>query len=243
MARPRAAPLAITLLAASGIARADALPAPAGGPAPVAAPTGAPAAPGVSPMTGRPGEPPPPPPAGALPYPYPAWPPGAPPMPMYYGWPPPAAEPPTRWYGWQTLVTDAGWVVGLPAAFATREGNPNDTLLGLSILDYFLGAPIVHWAHGSVGKGFGSLGMRAAPLVLGILAATRASGGGSEYSNDLKLGATIILIGVPAAVIIDAGVLAYEDVKPGQSARATPTLVPRVSIARERTTLGIGGTF
>ncbi len=68
-------------------------------------------------------------------------------------------EPPktkTSWYGWQTLIADGGT---LAATYVT--GSPIVFLGG-----YALGAPIVHWAHGNVAAGFGSLGVRVvAPIV------------------------------------------------------------------------------
>ncbi|MDB4942226.1 MAG: hypothetical protein JWP97_1760 [Labilithrix sp.] len=118
----------------------------------------------------------------------------------------------TRWYGWQTLVVDgATLLIGGAAA-----GGSDQLGAGIIVGGYFLGGPIVHWAHGNVGMGFADLGIRiGAPLVLGV-GGYYASGGGSHNGGD-DLGPALVgvlgtVIGVASAIAIDAAVLAREPV-------------------------------
>jgi len=81
-----------------------------------------------------------------------------------------------HWYGWQTLLVDLGSVLTIP-------------LGGVGLAGYALGAPIVHLAHGQVGRGVGSLGLRLALPLVGGAVGCRVSGsdqhdigGGSDAS-------------------------------------------------------------
>src|SRR5690606_31567395 len=73
----------------------------------------------------------------------------------------------TEWYGWQTLAVDAaGLALGLGYAAKkpeTKSGEPlhpaTATFVPLYTIGLF-GGPIVHFAHGRVGIGFLSLGIR-----------------------------------------------------------------------------------
>jgi hypothetical protein len=120
-----------------------------------------------------------------------------------------------RWYGWQTLLADGLSVVTTPI------------LVGIG--GYFLATPIIHGAHGSAGKAFGSVAMRVAfPLTLALLGSRIGQG---RNTNAAGAGAGAIL-GVATAIIIDASVLAYEPVageKPVVTGPSTgATLVPRL---------------
>ena len=135
--------------------------------------------------------------------------------------PPPSSEegaPRRSWYGWETLLVDGAWVLGGIVVLSSR--NPSGALVTPLVADYFLGPPIVHAVHGHADKAFGSLGLRlAGPL---LLVAGVGSLWGSGYSSRQSgLGAGLMVIGVlgiPAAVVIDAAVLAREDVTPEESA-------------------------
>lgn len=117
-----------------------------------------------------------------------------------------SAEP--HWYGWQTLVADGAGVtmalgLGIPALTAEQTG-----LLFVAPVGVALGPPIVHWAHGQLGAGFLSLGMRAASA--GIPAVIAAAGQGSgEFDAAFPAILTGVVLYV-VTVIVDAAVLAYE---------------------------------
>lgn len=152
-------------------------------------------------------------------------------------------RPRDAWYGYQTLAID------LPAASLTAIGAFSQHAAGGAIAvaglsTYALGGPIVHWAHGHVGRGFGSLAMRIAiPLaaattgmVIGFAAhedpepATRngdlssAFGWVDEYRAGLY--GLIIggVVGTAGASVIDSLALARE--------HSAPTTQPKDDAAR-----------
>lgn len=164
---------------------------------------------------------------------------------------------PGKWYGWQTLILtglSTFTLVLSPAA----DGKATVVTLPLGVSGLLLGPPIVHWAHGYLGKGFGSLG-----LVLGgsvgayfMTATTVCVSGGcrGEFGGLIAfliagpIGAGITAL---ATNIVDAAVLAREE---GSSQPYRPTqptsdpvpkwsLVPKIDITRERTTIGLAGYF
>jgi hypothetical protein len=142
----------------------------------------------------------------------------------------------SSWYGWQTLLVDGG-VLG--ATLATKN---HYVFLG----GYTLGAPIVHWAHGNVWRGFASLGLRvAAPLAASLLAAELDRPdvpSGHEAENAIAWG---VLGGSVVATILDAALLArtVEDA-PARAPRATAWRVePRVSASPRGAFAGLGGRF
>jgi hypothetical protein len=74
--------------------------------------------------------------------------------------------PAKRWYGWQTMAVD-GLALGLTVTGLTSE-LPALTSVGLGT--YALGPPVVHAAHGKVGTGLASFGIRVlAPVGGGAL--------------------------------------------------------------------------
>jgi hypothetical protein len=101
-----------------------------------------------------------------------------------------APGPTGSWYGVQILVIDA-IAYGLGAIFAAkkpREGHDRPHPgLALWVADYaigVIGAPIVHFAHGNIGFGFASLGMRLllSPIgaVIGLIGACSAAAGSKD---------------------------------------------------------------
>ncbi len=110
-----------------------------------------------------------------------------------------------RWYGYQAMLTDAaavGLMVGAIAAleplFSGAKNNTTEVLATASLGVFVVGAPTIHAAHGHWGKAGLSLGIRAAPVVLGSLlghAGEWISGGG-----------------MIAAMIIDYAFIAHEQV-------------------------------
>lgn len=136
--------------------------------------------------------------------------------------PPPRKNEPERyWYGIQTLAIDAG-TLGFGAYIAstaprTKSGQKLHPALATWVGAWslgLLGGPIVHFAHGRVGAGFGSFGLRALagpigalPGLMGYCAATAGVRGCTET------GAAWGLVGGLVAVdLVDALVLAHEKV-------------------------------
>jgi hypothetical protein len=126
------------------------------------------------------------------------------------------AEPPARgerkWYGSHTLIADGSSLVTL-------------VVPPLGIGGYLFATPIVHWAHGNVGTGFASLGVRILAPAVGAVGGCAA--GGCEGRGNYSGAAVGLAIGCLGAIALDAFVFAYEE-EPSAS-------VPRV---QWRPTLG-----
>jgi hypothetical protein len=132
------------------------------------------------------------------------------------------AGPQRRWYGWQTLLVDAIPTIGLLAMASSRRSS-GDELLGPITATFILGGPIVHAAHGHIGKAVLSLGVRSAgPLLIGIAASGTHNGSDNQW---VALGVLGVLA-IPAAIIIDASAIAREDVP-----RSDASLLRRVAAA------------
>ncbi len=161
------------------------------------------------------------------------------------------------WYGWQTLLVFGGaTTVGLLGGLA---GGASDspgvwlTSLGLGGAGLLLGGPIIHWAHGNTGKGFGALGLNfGMPLVGGGLgvATTCIAGGCGSGSEGIGVFLGLVVggsAGLLASMIIDVAALSYEQTPSGPSfaSRKAPTwtLLPDLKITREKTTFGFAGVF
>jgi hypothetical protein len=123
-----------------------------------------------------------------------------------------------------------------------------------ALLGYLAGGPTIHWAHGHVAKGFGSLGLRVglptAGFLLGFgLALTTPNDLGSALV-DIGLGT---VIGIIAAPIVDATWLAFDDAPPRQQhdarsskpgLRLVPTAtLPRDAAGRVTPAFGLAGAF
>ncbi|MDI1476364.1 hypothetical protein [Polyangium sp. y55x31] len=86
--------------------------------------------------------------------------------------PPPSALPAApkegKWYGWQTLI-----VGGASTAFfwggLALDGTPGVLMAPIGLAGMALGAPIIHWAHGYVGKGFRSMGLDVGMFIGGAI--------------------------------------------------------------------------
>jgi hypothetical protein len=157
--------------------------------------------------------------------------------------PPPSAqspEPPPkpmRWYGWQTLAAD-GTAIALGAL--TQRWEPFAVV-------YLGAAPIVHWEHEQVGRGFGSFTLRlGAPLVLGVL----GFGTGFVACGARDCAGTGALVGAGAgyvlAVVIDAASLAYDEApiaREKHAAHPSIRLTPSVSLGPSGATAGLFAVF
>ena len=141
----------------------------------------------------------------------------------------------SEWYGWQTLATDAAAVTSLMLA-ANQRGDDGEAFAWNALLLYSLGGPTVHWAHGNVGRGFGSLALRVGlPVTFAYgMCATE------EYGciDAFLLGT---LVGVTSAIALDASALAYDQVTvvPRYGLRVHPT----ANVSKSVATFGLGGSF
>jgi hypothetical protein len=131
-------------------------------------------------------------------------------------------------------------------------GMGNSPELALSgVATYALGGPIVHAAHGRWGTAGASLVLRVGlPTGLALLGANlnscdrRTDPEGLCPAVSAGLG---FVVGAVAAIALDAGLLAYDDVPPLKTNRARspalPSLTPLVAVDSKRTVLGLVGTF
>ncbi|HKY40907.1 MAG TPA: hypothetical protein VJN18_33460 [Polyangiaceae bacterium] len=146
-------------------------------------------------------------------------------------------EPKRRWYGGQTLAAD-GISLGVLVLGAANE---NFAYVGVGGL--FLAAPIVHFGHGNVGRGFLSLGMRVALPIGGAAlgSASEGCGGGGEQDFCGLAGAAIgLLVGGVAAIALDSAVVAWEPVpKETRAVSWSPGLIATKDSAR----LLVSGSF
>jgi hypothetical protein len=173
---------------------------------------------------------------------------------------PEAPKPQTTFYGYQTLATDGVALALMLPAMLSKE-SPTRQGFGVGALTmYGLGAPIVHFSHGHVGKGFLDLGLRVAlPIALlyagaglGSLSGPCSSNAGSTTSpgcpsgESFNLDGPVILgaiagffIGVIGASSIDAGILARESAPPDAATPPPPrswtsSLQPAVGVVPEK---------
>jgi hypothetical protein len=147
-----------------------------------------------------------------------------------------------RWYGWQIIATDG--VVLLSASLAA-SGSSWEGWGDLAAILYLSGGPLVHFAHGDVGMGFGSLGLRVVAPLGGVLmgalvGGTKRNDNGcymqcpSPAVTDAVVG---FALGMLAASIIDVAVLAY-DAQPAASPTASTfrlQLAPVATFPRDST--------
>jgi hypothetical protein len=136
------------------------------------------------------------------------------------------AEPPeTSWYGWQMLIgfgaSDAFLLGSVGTSQAGGAANATMPLLAAGLAGHALTAPVTHWAHGHVGKGFASLGLTlgagiaAGATGFALGAATGGTGCGNGGSFCFPVGPVFGAmvgagVGVVAMNLVDAFVLGRE---------------------------------
>jgi len=113
-----------------------------------------------------------------------------------------------HWYGWQTLTVDGGTLLGGTVLAAADPRAGAAVIIG----GYLIGPPIVHFAHGQIGRGFGDLGIRVgAPVVLGTVGYLVFHRDGDLFDSGGAVGLVLGFgFGVLGAIAVDAAVLAYE---------------------------------
>lgn len=174
----------------------------------------------------------------------------------------PVVQPATKreWYGWQVLLVDGASLLVMIGGAAAQSG----AVAGTGGLIYLGGPAAVHWAHGNVAKGFGSIGLRVgAPFVgallgLAIGAASCTGSTSSRRTDCAAAGAALgFLGGYIAGISVDAGVLAFDDVKaetPAQSGASTTrprvakpspavTVLPSAAVTPQGGSVGLVGSF
>jgi hypothetical protein len=124
-------------------------------------------------------------------------------------------KPRRRWYGWQTLLVDG--LTGM-ATIAALDSRDRSDVAGAFVFvgagAFVVGTPIVHFAHGHAGKGLASLAIR------GGCAGALGLGAGKEAPQLMAL----LLLGLVAAIPIDAAILAREDVSAERAAGTGPAI-------------------
>ena len=193
---------------------------------------------------------------------------------VVYDTPPKPPEGPEHeiWYGEQTLLLDgASAAMFVGAGLTARSGTNLPGMLAVAgTMTFVFAPPIVHFAHGRIGPGFGSFGLRVAlPLEVafdGLLigAALTSNNNNSEdvpagpiYGGLIGLG-----LGAVGASIIDAALLARyttREVDPEaydpsadaandaakKTGRTKPSVewAPTASPITGGATFGVGGVF
>jgi hypothetical protein len=113
----------------------------------------------------------------------------------------PPPRPKERWYGWQTLLADGAAIsIGVAAIAADTPG-----LFAGSAVAYLLAPPMIHLHHARGGAAGGSLGLRLGGPLLGAVI-----GGGSCEESSGACASWGLVVGAVAAMLIDAGYLAWE---------------------------------
>lgn len=150
----------------------------------------------------------------------------------------------TRWYGWQVLLAD---VVGGALSSAGALANESGLVIAGGAVQ-LVGPPTIHWLHGRVGAGFGSLGLRVGGPLLGGLAAAgiQDASGFNIDSIGVGLGAAT---GALIAAVIDVAVLSHERVSRPQTElrahrpSAWERLVPGTSFGSSGAAITLQGAF
>jgi hypothetical protein len=156
----------------------------------------------------------------------------------------------TNWYGYQPLLIDSADLALLVVGGATGS----DTVMGLTLVPYLLGGPIVHAIHGRYATAGIDLGIRvAAPLASALVGAgigaalgVGLSSGDGDSSTNAGIGAVIgavigFGVGIPAAIAIDASVLSREPVPAPRPSGFQ--WAPSVRPTKNGANLGVIGVF
>jgi hypothetical protein len=156
--------------------------------------------------------------------------------------------PPSRdkehWYGGQIIGVVYGSGLLLAVGVAASSGG----IASLGGIGYALGGPLVHFAHGEVGRGFGSIGIMVGCATAGAIVGVAGGKDGPAYGA---------IIGLVAAPILDS-LRAYEPVTGGADPSPEPMekkaknkrrlgessgIVPSVVVGRGGVTFGLSATF
>jgi len=163
-----------------------------------------------------------------------------------YGQAPPEPERTVRrWYGWQTLLADGLTSTAFLIAAAQDRSNDQEPYLVVGALGWFLAPPIIHFGHGNVAEGFASLGLRVAPVLLFAAWASECfnfDGGQGDEGSCTAL-AVVAFLSIPAAVTVDAAVLAYDETKERPSTAFALSFGPWRDARRDAWGVGLRAAF
>jgi hypothetical protein len=132
---------------------------------------------------------------------------------------------------------------------------PSHPMLGMPIggVGLLFGGPIVHWAHGNVGKGFASLGILLATSVVGgaigvgVSCAAKFVAPCSHIEDGWWGRLAGVAVGFPVGATvgaaIDVSVLAYGTRAEVALPERRVSVLPALDVGRDRVVLGLGGTF
>jgi hypothetical protein len=165
--------------------------------------------------------------------------------------PPPSERTVPVWYGQQIYLADGlNTLVLDPLGGEVLFGHSYGWAAGLILGTYFIypfSGPIVHLAHGNVGRAFASLGLR---IGLPILAAAALNNHSCDhYEEDgicVDSGVFFGLVfGGIAAVLLDGAVLAYDEVPVSSIEQSASrfSVLPTLAVVRGGGVVGVGGTF
>jgi hypothetical protein len=150
-----------------------------------------------------------------------------------------------RWYGYQLALSDA-LALGLFAEGVSRfrlclsfsdhpppcDNSESSTLLGAGASVYFAVPPVLHGLNGHWDKGAVSVGIRSAPVLLGL--ATSAASKDSPAAGIMLFGGSL------AAMVVDDAVLASEEV-PRRA--GTWSLAPALDAGHRAASVTLVGSF
>lgn len=141
------------------------------------------------------------------------------------------AEPSTsadgEWYGWQIMAVDVAGVLSGVAVSQVADFDARDQPSRFGLTGgvwYGVGAtaaPAVHYAHGGIGEGVSSFGLRLlAPPTVGMFAFL-GNCLGSRFDKGCAVDGFVggSLVGLAGVSILDAAVLAHERPRPARPAR------------------------
>lgn len=143
-----------------------------------------------------------------------------------------------EWYGWQTLLADGvaygclGTGLILFSAQGSHETAGPTVLLAAGVGGSLLGAPIVHFAHGKIGTGFASLGLRMSGWLLVALGSSETGGNAGT--------ALVGVVGLGVPTVLDASVFGYE---PERNRAATSRWFLRPTVNQQVRGLSLESSF
>ncbi len=155
--------------------------------------------------------------------------------------------PATQWYGWQNAL--AATPFALTFALGIRKGEKNGTvvpaLVGLG--GYLVASPIVHLAHGHVGKSLASLGLNVGiPLLAVMVLPSGCTKDAEDPQHELCASEPNTFLPAPLrwasllAIAVDAAFLAHEPARPTTT---TASVTPTLAAAPGTLVLGAVGRF
>lgn len=152
---------------------------------------------------------------------------------------PPKATPKRRWYGYQTMLAD--WPALALVIAGVESEQTAATVAGASL--WVVGGPLIHVAHGNLGRGLLSLSLRVGGPALGAVSlgwsCIPAHGTAPICPIALELG---VVLGAMTAHVLDVTLFAWDEPKPTR-ASAQLSLMPLFDLAERPTGLMLTGNL